>query len=117
MGFGEAARPTQYELDAAELSSEGEEPCRSRLLIGAGELIMHPGVGSGPGGGEANRVGANPIADTWLDGINRRLVGTPEELFEDLEVPSLPASTLDFGRTERPTSWWRLTNSSSTFAS
>jgi len=109
MGFGEAARPTQYELDAAELCSEGDEPCRSRLLIVAGELIMHPGVGSGPGGGEANRVGANPIAETWLDGINHRLIGTPEELFGDLEVPSLPARKLDFGRTARPTSWWRLT--------
>jgi len=109
MGFGEAARPTPYERDAAELGSEGEEPCRSRWLIGAGELIMHPGVGSGPGGGDANRVGANPIADTWLDGIKRRLVGTPEELFEDLEGPSLPARKLDFGRTDRPTSWWRRT--------
>lgn len=109
MGFGEAARPTQYELDAAELSSEGEESYRSRWLIGAGELIIHPGIGSGHGAGDANRVGANPIAETWLDGINRRLAGTPEELFEDLEVPSLPASKLDFGRTDRLTSWWRLT--------
>ena len=105
MGFGEAARPTQDELDAAELCSESDEPCCSRLPIVAGELIMHPGVGSGPGGGEANRVGAKPIAETWLDGINRRLIGTPEELFEDLEVPSLPASKLDFGRTARRTSW------------
>jgi hypothetical protein len=112
MGFGEAARPTQFELDAAELSSEGEEPCRSRFLIVAGEPIMHPGVGSGPGGGETNRVGANPIAETWLEAINRRLVGTPEDLFEDLEVPSLPASKLDFGRTDRPTSCWRLTSHS-----
>jgi hypothetical protein len=111
MGFGEADRSTQYERDAAEPSFEGEEPCRSRFLIGAGELIMHPGMGSGPGGGETNRVGANPIAETWLDAINRRLVGTPEERFEDLEVPSLPASKLDFGRTDRPTSRWRLLNS------
>jgi hypothetical protein len=108
MGFGEAARPTPYERDAAELSSEGEEPCRSRWLRGAGEFIMHPGVGSGPGGGDANRVGANPIAETWLDGINRRRVGTPEARFEDREVPSLPASALDIGRTDKPTSWWRL---------
>jgi hypothetical protein len=57
---------------------------------------------SGPHGGEANRVGAKPIAETWLDGINRRLVGTPEAPFEDLEVPSLLASKLDFGRTDRP---------------
>jgi hypothetical protein len=109
MGFGEAARPTPYERDAAELSSEGEEPCRSRWLRGAGEFIMHPGVGSGPGGGDANRVGANPITETWLDGINRRRIGTPEARFEDREVPSLPASALDIGRTDRPTSWWRLT--------
>src|SRR5262245_56265121 len=44
MGFGEAARPTSYERDTAELSSEGEGPSRSRGLSGAGELIMHPGL-------------------------------------------------------------------------
>ena len=44
----------------------------------------------------------------WCE-ANRRLIGTPEELFEDLEAPSLPASKLDFGRTARPTSWWCLT--------
>jgi hypothetical protein len=47
MGFGEAARPTAYERDAAELSSEGEGLSRSRWLKGAGECIMHPGVVQG----------------------------------------------------------------------
>jgi hypothetical protein len=49
MGFGEAARPTQYELDAAELSSEGEEPCRSRLRIVRGLCrCRHPVTPRGP---------------------------------------------------------------------